>query len=313
MPGTDRPVSRLTLRCSAVGRSRAGPGGAGGGRDPQRPQERGGAAGAGGPGQPGLSGAAVPHRLLRCASSSRVRLRLPCRPWTRCWSPGTRWSRSAPGRMRPAGGASGWRRAPLRSGRRPSAWRRSSRVRPRDEDFVPRLDRAGPRLLSGGGLRGAAAAAGTGHPAPRVGQPALLPAAGLARGGAGPARHHGRGPGHRRHHLPDRAGARRRADLRQRDRADPAHRHRRGPAGPAGGQRCGAAGAHPGRHRGRNPDPTPQPTDRSAMRPRSTWPTPRSAGPPRRRDRPADPGLRARPGRLDHLPGGALQDQLSAS
>ena len=79
-----------------------------------------------------------------------------------------------------------------------------------------------PGLLPGGRVRRAAAAVGARHPAARLGQPALLGAARLARRRAGAARDLGRRRGHRRDHVPDRQGARRRPDVRRDDRADPA-------------------------------------------------------------------------------------------
>ena len=59
-----------------------------------------------------------------------------------------------------------------------------------------------PGLLPGRRLRRADPAVGAGHPAPRLGQPALLAAAGLARRGPGAARAAARRRGHRRDHLP---------------------------------------------------------------------------------------------------------------
>ena len=93
---------------------------------------------------------------------------------------------------------------------------------PRDPDFQAALRDARPGLLPGGGLRRAAAAERARHPAARLGQPALLAAARLAGRRPGAARAVGRRRGHRRHHLPDRPGARRRPDLRRDDRAGPA-------------------------------------------------------------------------------------------
>ena len=84
--------------------------------------------------------------------------------------------------------------------------------------------RAGARLLPGRRLRRAAAAVGARHPRARLGEPALLDPAGLARGRPGAARPVGRRRGHRRHDLPHRPGARRRTDVRRGDRAGPARR-----------------------------------------------------------------------------------------
>ena len=67
-----------------------------------------------------------------------------------------------------------------------------------------RAARARPGRLPGRRLRRPAAAVGARHPAPRLGQPALLPAAGLAGRGAGAARDLGR---RRRHRAPPRSGS----------------------------------------------------------------------------------------------------------
>ena len=101
---------------------------------------------------------------------------------------------------------------------------------PRDPEFQDALRDARARLLPGRRVRRAAAAVGARHPAARLGQPALLGAARLARRRSGAARDLGRRRGHRRDHVPDRQGARRRADVRRDDRDDPARRHRRRPA-----------------------------------------------------------------------------------
>ena len=66
-------------------------------------------------------------------------------------------------------------------------------------------DRAG--LLPGHCLRRADPATAPRHPGPRLGQPALLGAARLARRGTGAARHPARRRRYRRDHLPDRQGA----------------------------------------------------------------------------------------------------------
>ena len=76
---------------------------------------------------------------------------------------------------------------------------------PRDPDFQDALRALDAGLLPGRRLRRAAAAVGARHPRARLGQPALLGAARLARRRAGAARDLGRRRGHRRDHLPDRA------------------------------------------------------------------------------------------------------------
>ena len=86
-----------------------------------------------------------------------------------------------------------------------------------------------------------------------MGQPALLRAAQLARGGAGAAQHLGRRRGDRGDHVPDRRGARCGPDVRRDDRANPPDRHGRGPARPARRGRRRAPRRHPRRDRGRVP------------------------------------------------------------
>ena len=140
-----------------------------------------------------------------------------------------------------------------RSSPRSSASRCSSPSHPRDPEFQEQLRELRARLLPGGRLRRAAAAVRARHPRARLGEPALLDPAGLARSRAGPAGAVGRRRVHRRHHLPHRAGPRRRADVRRGHRAGPDHRHRRRPAGPARRGRGAAAGGHARRHRGRQP------------------------------------------------------------
>src|SRR5580693_8706170 len=66
-------------------------------------------------------------------------------------------------------------------------------TRPAARSVVPRSPaRDRTRLLPGGGLRRAAAAVGPRHPRPRLGEPALLGAAGVARRRPGAARGAGR-------------------------------------------------------------------------------------------------------------------------
>ena len=96
-----------------------------------------------------------------------------------------------------------------------------------DPDFLRQLAELDGRLRAGGRVRGAAARAGVEHAPARLGEPALLAAAGLARRGAGAARAAARRRHHRRQHVPDRARPGRRPGVRSDDRADPAHRHQR--------------------------------------------------------------------------------------
>ena len=138
------------------------------------------------------------------------------------------------------------------------------------------------------------------HPAARLGEPALLGAARLARRGAGAARDPARGRHHRRDHLPDRQGAGRRPRVRRPHRADQAHGHRRRPAGPARRERRGTPGRDPGRHRGRH---RPRPAAVGGRRQPRTEADPggRPGGleSPRPPDRPPDPRLHPGPRRLD--------------
>ena len=140
-----------------------------------------------------------------------------------------------PVRSRPQAGRQPGRAA-CRGARRPGA-----QARPPARPGVPgRAARAGPRLLPGRGLRRAAAAERPRHPGPRLGQPALLGAAGVARRRAGPARAVGGRRGHRRDHVPDRAGDGRRSDLRRDDRGGS------GPSTPPATCSAGSPRAGPG-------------------------------------------------------------------
>ena len=73
-------------------------------------------------------------------------------------------------------------------------------------------------------------------PAARLGQPALLAAARLARCGAGAARGDGRGRRHRGVDVPHRGGPRHRSGVRDDDRDGTAHGHGGRPARPARGR-----------------------------------------------------------------------------
>ena len=182
---------------------------------------------------------------------------------------------------------------------------------PRDPEFQDALRALRPDCLPGGRLRRPAAAVGARHPAARLGQPALLGAARLARRRArcstrcGPVT---RSPGRRRSGS---SGARRRPDVRRDDRADPpddtagdllatARRGRRRPAGATlDGIEDGELEAREQPDRGASASP-----------PRSWSTTPGSTGATRpsaidRRVRACTPGARAR----GHLRRGADQDR----
>ncbi len=155
---------------------------------------------------------------------------------------------------------------------------------PRDPDFQAALRGAGTGLLPGGRLRRAAAAVGARHPAARLGQPALLAAAGLAGRRSGAARDLGRRRGHRGDHVPDRQGARRRTRLRRDDRAGPSDRHRRRPARAARRRVAPSSSSPPSTaSRTATSEPASNPRKGSAWPPRSSSRTPRSPGPSRLR------------------------------
>ena len=169
-----------------------------------------------------------------------------------------------------------------------------------DPEFLDRLRAIGPdccpvvaygALLPGGRAR---------RPAARLGQPALLGAAGLAGRRPGPAVADGRRRGDRRDDVPARQGAGRRTDVRAVHRAHPRRRHRRSPAGPAGRVRRRAARDHPGRHRGRRARGARAGPRAGVVRPEAD----RRGGADRLdpagvRGRPPHPRLHAVPGRLD--------------
>ena len=145
--------------------------------------------------------------------------------------------------LAPVAGQAGRRRARHR-GADPAA-----AARPRRSST--RLRELAPDCLPGRRLRRARAARRARRPAPRLGQPALLAAARLARRRAGAARGDGRRRGHRRHDLPARGGARHRPGVRHDDRDGPPRRHRRRPARPARRRRRRAARRDARRARGR--------------------------------------------------------------
>ena len=127
----------------------------------------------------------------------------------------TSWSGWSPARTRRPGAAAGWRRRRSRErgrgARRPGAASPSTRA---TRTSRTRCARSRPDCLPGRRLRRAAAAVGARHPAARLGQPALLAAPRVAGRGTGAARDLGRRRRHRRDHVPDRQGARRRPDVR---------------------------------------------------------------------------------------------------
>ena len=131
-------------------------------------------------------------------------------------------SASSPGPTRRPVAAASWSPARSPSAPRSSAYPCSSPSTRATPTSRTALARARARLLPGRGVRRPAAAVGARHLPARLGQPALLGAARLARRRPGAARALGRRRGHRRDDVPDRQGARRRADLRRDDRADPA-------------------------------------------------------------------------------------------
>ena len=190
--------------------------------------------------------------------------------------------------------------SPARSPSGRGARRTRAQARPPARPGLPgRAARPGAGLLPGRGVRRPAAAVGARHPRARLGQPALLAAAGLARRGAGAARDLGRRRGHRRDHVPDRQGARRRADVRRDDR------DRSGPTDTAGDLLArlaeggaGPAGRHPRRHRGRHRSRPGRSRPRASRSPpRSPSTTRGSTGPSRRSPSTAGSGpARRRPG-----------------
>ena len=136
------------------------------------------------------------------------------------------------------------------------------------------------------------------HPGARLGQPALLAAARLARRRAGAARGAGGRRGHRGHHLPDRGRAWTPA------RCTAMVTERSGPTDTSGDllARLALAGARPaggdpGRDRGRHAACRPQPAEGITLAPEDQcrgrpidWTAPGAA------DRPAGPRLRPAPG-----------------
>ena len=277
-----------------------------------REAEWSGQRGADGQGQPAPARGRWP-----CGWSSPARPRPRSRPCRRCSRPPARGRRGGhPARPRAAGrGRHGSVLAGRRTGRRGrhrGAAPRSAR-RPR----VPGpAARARARLLPGRRLRRAAAAGRAGHPAARLGEPALLAAAGLARCRAGAARDPARRRGHRRVHLPDRGRAGHRPGLRRGHRGDPPERHL--------AATCSSGSSVVRRRRCWSPPWTASRTARSCRdrsrptasrwRPRSPSPTPRSTGPrPALPRRPAGPGLHAGAGRLDDVPRRAAQARPGAA
>ena len=174
---------------------------------------------------------------------------------------------------------------------------------PRDPEFQAALRDLAAGLLPGGRLRRPAAAERARHPRARLGQPALLVLP--AWRGAAPVQHAiwagDEVTGATTFRIVKELDAG--PTFGRDDRADPRHRHRRRPAGPARRGRRRAARRHPRRHRGRRLEARPQPAegrqlraqDHRRGRPRRLGPSPRVAR------RPPDPGLHAGARRLDDV------------
>ena len=152
-------------------------------------------------------------------------------------------------------------------------------------------------------------------PRARLGQPALLAAARVARRGAGAARDPARRRDHRRLHVPARAGPGHRPGVRRGHRGDPARRHRRRPARPAGRVAAPGCWSPPS-----TASPTaplvarPQPADGVSLRAaRSPSTTPGSTGPRRLARRPAGARLHPGAGRVDDVPRRAAQARAGAA
>ena len=176
-----------------------------------------------------------PAPAVRSGAVARCACSLPAPPRPRC---------RACGRCSPAPTARGRRRAhPARCARRAAGAARHLTGKqlaleagievltpqPATRARVPRAARRDrTRLLPGRGVRGADPAGGARHPEPRLGQPALLAAARLARGRAGAARAAGRRRHDRRDDVPAGGGHGHRPVLRDGDRAD---RRRTTPSG----------------------------------------------------------------------------------
>ena len=224
----------------------------------------------------------------------------------------------------------GRRRHPAgRAGRaRPAAETRSPVGRWADADGVPVLQPAEPsraglpraagrartRLLPRRRLRRARAADRARRPAARLGQPALLAAARVARRRAGAARPHGRRRGHRRDDVPARGGPRHRPGLRRAHRDDPARATR--PATCSTGSPSPAPGcSSPPSTASRTAPPSavPQPAEGVSLAPKVTvedarvdWSLPGLAR------RPARPRLHARARRVDDVPRRAAEARPAA-
>ena len=118
---------------------------------------------------------------------------------------------------------------------------------PRDPEFLARLAELEPDCCPVVAYGALVPREALDVPAPRLGQPALLAAAGLARCRSGAARHHGGRRRHRRHDLRARGGPRHRAGARHAHRDGAPRRHRGHPARPAGPRRSRSARRHDGR------------------------------------------------------------------
>ena len=117
------------------------------------------------------------------------------------------------------------------------------------------------------------------RPAARLGQPALLAAARLARRRPGAARADGRRRGHRRDHVPARAGPGHRAGVRRAHRDDPPDGHRRRPARTGCRRPAPACWSPPSTaSTDGTSSPVPQAADGVSSRRRSPWRRPGSTG-----------------------------------
>ena len=229
--------------------------------------------------------------------------------------PRTSWSAWSPGPTRRPAAAAGWSPSPVAQRAEELGVPVLKPEHPRDPEFQDALRALRARLLPGRRLRRAAAAVGARHPAARLGQPALLGAARLARRRAGAARDLGRRRGHRRDHVPDRQGARRRPDVRRDDRDGSGPTDTAGDLlGAARRGRRRAAGAPPSTaSRTARSRRATQPADGVSLAPKITvddarvdWSEPAVGR------RPAGPRLHARARRLDDVRRRAAQARPGA-
>ena len=203
----------------------------------------------------------------------------------RCSPAGTRSSPSSPGPTRRPAAAARCRPSPVaRAAPRSAGSRSSTPAHPRDEDFQARLRELAPDccpVVAYGALVPPRRAR---HPGARLGQPALLAAAGLARRRAGAAR----GPGRRRGHRRDARSCSRRASTPARSSASSPRRS--GPRDTSGDLLARLADAGAGLlvatldaiEDGTRPRPARSRPTASRSPPRSPSTTPASTGPRRR-------------------------------